>query len=127
MKKQNYLCVDLTTKMKQNDLQVLESRKGTLHRTDEDKFTFIEKGVRTYATRPELHWQVLDKSKNGKVSANANHIKLELYIPHEDYATGRELADILAQQVEQMGDNLCEMDLAKVVEAIRALRKEASC
>ena len=127
MKKQNYLCVDLTTKMKQNDLQVLESRKGTLHRTDEDKFTFIEKGVRTYATRPELHWQTLDKSKNGKVSANANHIKLELYIPHEDYATGRELADILAQQVEQMGDNLCEMDLAKVVEAIRALRKEASC
>ncbi len=127
MKKQNYLCVDLTTKMKQNDLQVLESRKGTLHRTDEDKFTFIEKGVRTYATRPELHWRLLDKSKNGKVSANANHIKLELYIPHEDYATGRELADILASQVEQMGDNLCEMDLAKVVEAIRALRKEASC
>ena len=48
-KKQNYLCVDLTTKMKKSDLQVLDSRKGTLHRTDEDKFTFIEKGARTYA------------------------------------------------------------------------------
>lgn len=127
MKKQNYLCVDLTTKMKQNDLQVLESRKGTLHRTDEDKFTFTERGARPHEIHPELHWRVLDKCRYGKVSANANHIKLELYIPHEDYATGRELADILAQQVEQMGDNLCEMDLAKVVEAIRALRKEASC
>lgn len=127
MKKQNYLCVDLTTKMKKNDLQVLESRKGTLHRTDEDKFTFIERGARPHEVHPELHWQTLDKSRYGKVSANANHIKLELYIPHEDYATGRELADILAQQVEQMGDNLCEMDLSKVVEAIRALRKEASC
>lgn len=127
MKKQNYLCVDLTTKMKQNDLQVLESRKGTLHRTDEDKFTFTERGARPHEIHPELHWRVLDKCRYGKVSANANHIKLELYIPHEDYATGRELADILAQQVEQMGDNLCEMDLSKVVEAIRALRKEASC
>ena len=127
MKKQNYLCVDLTTKMKQNDLQVLESRKGTLHRTDEDKFTFTERGARPHEIHPELHWRVLDKCRYGKVSANANHIKLELYIPHEDYATGRELADILAQHVEQMGDNLCEMDLAKVVEAIRALRKEASC
>ena len=74
--------------------------------------------------------KVLDSRKGTlfrNVSANANHIKLELYIPHEDYATGRELADILAQQVEQMGDNLCEMDLSKVVEAIRALGKEASC
>ena len=127
MKKQNYLCVDLTTKMKQNDLQVLESRKGTLHRTDEDKFTFTERGARPHEIHPELHWRVLDKCRYGKVSANANNIKLELYIPHDDYTTGRELADILAQQVEQMGDNLCEMDLSKVVEAIRALRKEASC
>jgi len=70
---------------------------------------------------------VLDKSKNGKVSANANHIKLELYIPHEDYLSGRELADILASQVEQMGDNLCEMDMPKIIESIRALRKEESC
>ena len=88
MKKNVMLCVDLITQMKEGDLKVLDSRKG---------------------------------------STNANNIKLELYIPHDDYATGRELADILAQQVEQMGDNLCEMDLSKVVEAIRALRKEASC
>ena len=127
MKKNVFLCVDLKTQMKQGDLQVLDSRKGTLFRNEEDKFTFTERGAREQTVHPELHWQTLDKSRYGKVSANANHIKLELYIPHEDYATGRELADILAQQVEQMGDNLCEMDLAKVVEAIRALRKEASC
>ena len=121
-KKNLHLCVDLTTLMKQGDLQVMYSRKGTLFRNEEDKFTFTERGARPHEVHPELHWQVLDKSKNGKVSANANHIKLELYIPHEDYVTGRELADILAQQVEQMGDNLCEMDLSKVVEAIRALK-----
>ena len=89
MKKSINLCVDLVTLMKQGDLQVLDSRKGTLFRNEEDK---------------------------------ANHIKLELYIPHGDYADGRDLADILASQVDQMGDNLCEMDMAKVVEAIRALK-----
>ena len=100
-----YLCVNLKTQMKENDLQVMESRKGTLFRNEEDKFTFT------------------DKSKYGKVSANANHVKLELYIPHEDYANGRDLADILASQVEQMGDNLCEMDLEQVIASIRSLKK----
>ena len=122
-----YLCVDLQTQMKRSDLKVMDSRKGTLFRNEEDKFTFIERGAHKHEVHPEKHWLVLDKCRYGKVSANDTHIKLELYIPHTDYANGRELADILAQQVEQMGDNLCEMDLAKVVEAIRALRKEASC
>ena len=127
MKKQKYLCVDLETQMKQGDLQVLDSRKGTLFRNEEDKFTFTEKGAKPHEVHPELHWQTLDRSKYGKVSANAHHTKLELYIPHEDYRSGRELADILASQVEQMGDNLCEMDMPKIIEAIRALRKEAVC
>ena len=113
MKKNINLCVDLVTLMKQGDLQVLDSRKGTLFRN----------GAREQTVHPELHWQTLDKSRYGKVSANANHIKLELYIPHGDYADGRDLADILASQVDQMGENLCEMDMAKVVEAIRNLKK----
>ena len=127
MKKSINLCVDLVTLMKQGDLQVLDSRKGTLFRNEEDKFTFTERGARPHEVHPELHWQVLDKCRYGKVSANANHIKLELYIPHGDYENGRDLADILAQQVEQMGDNLGEMDMKQVVRGIRALRKEASC
>ena len=121
--KQMYLCVDLKTQMKENDLQVMESRKGTLFRNEEDKFTFTEKGAKPHEVHPELHWQTLDKSKYGKVSANANHVKLELYIPHEDYTNGRDLADILASQVEQMGDNLCEMDLEQVIASIRSLKK----
>lgn len=127
MKKQIYLCVDLKMQMKEQDLQVMDSRKGTLFRNEEDKFTFTEKGARLHEVHEELHWRVLDKCRYGKVSANANNVKLELYIPHEVYEDGRDLADIMASQVEQMGENLCEMDMAKVVEAIRALRKETSC
>ena len=121
------LCVDLITLMKEHDLKVLDSRKGTLFRNEEDKFTFTEKGARPHEVRMEKHWQVLDRCRYGKVSANDAHVKLELYIPHEDYINGRDLADILAQQVEQMGDNLCETNMEEVVNAIRALRKEAVC
>ena len=123
MKKNIMLCVDLIMQMKEGDLKVLDSRKGTLFRNEEDKSTFTARGAREQTVHPELHWQTLDKSRYGKVSANANHIRLELYIPHGDDADGRNLADILASQVDQMGDNLCEMDMAKVVEAIRNLKK----
>ena len=124
MKKQIILCVDLITQMKRGDLQVMDSRKGTLFRNEDDKFTFTEKGAFPREVHPEKHWQVLDKCRYGKVSANDAHVKLELYIPHGDYENGRDLADILAQQVEQMGDNLGEMDMKQVVRSIRALKKE---
>ena len=117
MKKQNYLCVDLTTKMKKSDLQVLDSRKGTLHRTDEDKFTFIEKGVRTYTTRPELHWRLLDRTKHGKIKYNAQHVMVQIYVSHDDYKNGHELADILASEIETMGETLCQIDIKSEVEA----------
>ena len=114
-KKQNYLCVDLTTKMKKSDLQVLDSRKGTLHRTDEDKFTFIEKGVRTYATRPELHWRLINRTLHGRMSVNANHIKVEFYIKHGEYVSEQQVADILASEIETMGESLCDTDLEEEV------------
>ena len=116
MKKQNYLCVDLTTQMKKSDLQVLDSRKGTLHRNGEDKFTFIEKGVRTYAKRPDLRWRLLDRTKHGKIKYNAQHVLVELYVPHDDYANGHQLADILASEVETMGETLCQIDIKAEVE-----------
>ena len=117
------LCVDLITLMKNGELKVMDSRKGTLFRNEEDKFTFTERGARPHEVRLEKHWQVLDRCRYGKVSANDAHIKLELYIPHGEYANGHDLADLLAQQVEQMGDNLCEMDLQQLVDSIRALKK----
>ena len=123
MKKQMYLCVDLQTQMKRSDLKVMDSRKGTLCRNGEDRFTFIERGAHKHEVHPEKHWLVLDKCRYGKVSANDTHIKLELYIPHTDYANSHELADILASQVDQMGDNLCEMQMSKVVNGIKQLKR----
>ena len=113
MKQQNFLCVDLTTKMKKSDLQVLDSRKGTLHRTEDDKFTFIEKGVPTYQSRPELRWHLIDRTKHGQVKYNSQHVMVQLYVPHDDYVNGRQLADILASEVETMGETLCEMQIGE--------------
>ena len=43
MKKQNYLCVDLKTRMQKSDIQVGEARKGMLVMTqDQERFEFDE-------------------------------------------------------------------------------------
>ncbi len=109
--------------MKNEDLQVLDSRRGTLFRNEEDKFTFTERGARGQNTKPWKHWALIERSKNGKVSVNDSHVKVEFYFHHEDYADGRDLADQLATQIEQMGETLCETDLEKVVAAIEALKE----
>ena len=65
---------------------------------------------------PELKWRPLAGTLHGKASANANGVMLIMYIRHEDYHTdGRELADILAQEVEQMGEVLAETDMQNVL------------
>jgi len=125
-KKQNYLCVDLTTHMKQDDLHVLDSRRGTLFRNEEDKFTFTESGAHGQHTQPWKHWALIERSKNGKVSANDSHIKVEFYFHHEDYTDGRDLADQLATQIEQIGETLCDTDLEKMVVSIRELKDQKS-
>lgn len=123
MKKNMFLCVDLETQMKEQDLQVMDSRKGTLYRNGEDRFTFTERGARPHEVHKEKHWVTIERTRNGKVSANDTHIKLELYIRHENYEDGRDLADQLAYQTEQMGETLCATNLEKLVESIRALKK----
>ncbi len=122
MKRNKILCVDLTTEMKQDDLQVMDSRKGTLFRTAEDAYTFTEKGARPNSTQPWKHWKLIERSLHGKVLANDTHVKVEFYIHHEDYVNGRHLADMLASQIEQLGETLCETDMTQLVEDIKALK-----
>lgn len=125
-KKQNYLCVDLTTLMKEENLQVLNARKGTLFRNDEDHFTFTERGARPQEVKVWKHWHLIKRVQNEMVSAqvtvNDRHAKLEIYIRHEAYEDGRDLADKLALLTEDMGETLCETDIKKLVEGICALR-----
>ena len=115
MKKSTFPCVDLTfegnTMIKEG-----EKRQGTLHYMEQDeKFKFVEKKLR-YVQHPELHWRLLDRTKHGRVSINSQHVKVEFYIRHEDYQNGRDLADMLASEVETMGENLSETDLEEEVE-----------
>ena len=81
----------------------------------EDLFRFMENGLQR-VIHPELHWRLLDRTKHGRVHVNANHVKVEFYIKHSDYANGRDLADILASEIETMGESLSDMDLAEEVE-----------
>lgn len=113
--KTTFPCVDL--KFEGNTIiNEGEKRQGTLlHMEQGEKFKFVEKSLR-YVRHPELHWRLLDRTKHGRVSINAQHVKVEFYIRHEDYQDGRELADMLASEVETMGENLSDMNLKEEVE-----------
>ena len=118
MKKTTFPCVDLKFEG-HTMINEGEKRQGTLQYMEQDeKFKFVEKKLR-YVQHPELHWRLLDRTKHGRVSINSQHVKVEFYIRHEDYQNGRELADMLASEVETMGENLSETDLEEEVEECR--------
>lgn len=115
IKTQNYLCVDVRTEMIDRDMKVGEQRKvwATLDPIDnygdpEGHFTLREIAARPSRTMPELQWRLLDRSKHGKVSVNARHVKVEFYIHHGEYSDGRDLADMLAREIETLGEQMCE-------------------
>ena len=112
--KSTFPCVDL--KFEGNTIiQHGESRKGVLRFIDDDHFHFAE-SKKPHVEHPELHWRLLDRTKHGRIHINSRHVKVEFYIHHDDYANGRQLADILASEIETRGESLSDMSLAEEVE-----------
>lgn len=108
--------VDLKYEGNKTVIKPKQTRRGTLTYVEEDeKFLFKERDVPTMP-QPHLHWRPLLRTLHGKASVNAQHVKVEFYIHHDSYVDGRDLADILASEIETMGDNLCEMDLEQEVD-----------
>ena len=115
MKKNTFPCVDLKFEGNTSIIKQGESRKGVLRFADEDKFRFVESGLER-VIHPELHWRLLDRTKHGRIHINAQHVKVEFYIRHDDYQNGNDLADILATEVETMGESLSDMCLTEEVD-----------
>lgn len=116
MIKNNFLCVDLKVESPNTMIKAGETRKGVLKYENEDKFTFTEKDVKPHKDCPELHWRLLDRTKHGRIHLNSRHVKVEFYIRHDDYRNSHDLADILAREVETMGESLCDICLSEEVD-----------
>ena len=116
MAKQIFLCVDLKFEGNTSVINEGETRKGVLKYENEDKFTFTEKDVKPHEEHPELHWRLLDRTKHGRIHLNSRHVKVEFYIRHDDYRNSHDLADILAREVETMGESLCDICLSEEVD-----------
>ena len=124
MAQTTFPCVDLKVESPADVIKEGESRKGVLKFIDEDHFHFIEAdpngclaAVRhRHIPCPHLWWRLLDRSKHGRVNINSRHVKVEFYIHHDEYADGRDLADMLAREIETLGENLCEMNLKEEAE-----------
>ena len=119
----NTSVVDLTTVTKQEFKELMRC-KGVLVRTGKYSFRFVERGANEREFKPWLHWFSIAKSLFGKVSLNARHTKVELYIPHDEKRTPAQLADLIERQVEQLCDVICESDIQKMVKSIQELQPE---
>lgn len=107
-------CVDAKVTTNNQVLQLGKHYKGSFVQNNEDQVQFVEE-TKVHVIHPELHWRLLDRTKHGRIHTNANHIKVEFYIKHGEYVSEQQLADILAREIEQMGESLCEMDLKEEV------------
>lgn len=113
--KTTFPCVDLKYQGNTTVIKPQQTRHGSLTYVQEDeKFAFRERDVPS-TPQPHLHWRLLDRTLHGKVSVNAQHIKVEFYVHHDSYLDGRDLADLLASEIETMGDSLCDMNLEEEV------------
>ena len=113
--KTTFTCVDLKYKGNATVIKPKQTRSGKLTYVQEDeKFLFQERDVPS-VPQPQLHWRLLDRTKHGRIHVNSQHVKVEFYIHHDSYVDGRDLADILASEIETMGESLCDMDLSDEV------------
>ena len=115
MKKNTFLCVDLKVESPGKMIKEGEIRKGNLKYVDKDHFLFREH-IADHKEHPELHWRLLDRTKHGRIHLNSRHVKVEFYIRHDDYRNSNDLADILAREVETMGESLCDICLSEEVD-----------
>ena len=107
-------CVDAHVTTVDQAIQQGKRYIGSFVYEDDDNVRFIEKQSQ-HVVRPELHWRLLERTKHGRMHTNANHIKVEFYIKHGEYVSEQQLADMLAREIEQMGESLCDMDLKEEV------------
>ena len=113
--KTTFSCVDLKYQGNTTVIKPTQTRRGTLTYVKEDEnFEFREQDVPS-VPHPHLHWRLLNRTLHGKASINAQHVKVEFYIHHDSYVDGRDLADLLASEIETMGENLCDTNLEEEV------------
>ena len=112
--KNTFLCVDLKFEGNKSVIRPKQTRQGSLTCIDDDRFHFAERNV-PGVPHPHLHWRLLDRTLHGRASVNAQHVKVEFYIHHDEYLNSRDLADILASEMETIGENLCDINLEEEV------------
>ena len=107
-------CVDAKVTTNNQVLQLGKHYKGSFVQNSEDQVQFVEE-TKVHTIHPELHWRLINRTLHGRMSVNANHIKVEFYIRHGDYVSEQQLADMLASEIETMGESICDMSLTEEV------------
>ena len=107
-------CVDAKVTTNNEVVKHGKLYNGTFKVINDDQVAFIEE-PQIHVIHPELRWRLINRTLHGRMSVNANHIKVEFYIKHGEYVSEQQVADILASEIETMGDALCDTDLEEEV------------
>ena len=94
-------CVDAKVTTNENVVKQGKKYIGMFRVLNEDQVSFVEE-PKVDTIHPELHWRLLNRTLHGRMSVNANHIKVEFYIRHGDYVSEQQLADMLASEMKEM-------------------------
>ncbi len=122
MAKKKMTCVDLTTEMKNGEMKVLDSRKGTLIRMGNYAYTFIERGVKT-VRKMWMCWVTVGRCLYGKVTLNADHVQVQFYIPHAAYERDvNRLADIIVEQAETLAEQVMNARVVELAGSLQAMK-----
>ena len=108
------LCVDAKVTTNNEVAKTGKKYNGTVKVVNDNQVSFTET-PEVHTIHPELHWRLLNRTLHGRMSVNANHIKVEFYIKHGEYVSEQQVADILASEIETMGESLCDTDLEEEV------------
>ena len=108
-------CVDARVTTNNEVVQQGKRYKGTFTYQDDDHVRFTEETPEPHVEHRELQWRLIDRTKHGRIHVNANHVKVEFYIRHGDYVSERQLADMLASEIETMGEALSDINLEEEV------------
>ena len=108
-------CIDTKVTTNNEVVKMGKRYKGSFVYQDDDHVCFTEENPKPHVEHRELHWRLLDRTKHGRIHVNANHVKVEFYIRHGDYASEQQLADMLASEIETMGESICDMSLTEEV------------
>ena len=105
---------DLTLYTIGTEMQLGETREGSLMKRGKYDYKFLEKALRETVPRPWEKHQLLAKKGNAKLTLNCNGVFLFGYWKEDEFADTSELVEAIVDDTEGVCQKVQDIDLKKM-------------